>query len=132
MKVTGSTIQSGGLFWTDNGHALVALHDREGRGFNCGDLDLTGYPAHCYVPTFIPLTRCIGLFINHMCRECFIEPQQLPTGTLIAIAAASDLPNERAFVAFFRKANSIVFDYSRKSIISKFKAILSTLSIALN
>jgi hypothetical protein len=67
-----------------------------------------------------------------MCRECFIEPQQLPTGTLIAIAAASDLPNARDFVAFFRNANSMDFDNSRKSIISKFKAILSTQSIAPN
>ncbi|WP_161492445.1 hypothetical protein [Brucella pituitosa] len=99
---------------------------------DCGDLDLTNYPAHRYVPTFIPVAGRFGLFINHMGRECFIEPEELPTRTLIAIAAASDLPNESDFVAFFRNANCMDFNNSRKSIVSKFKAILSAQSIAPN
>ncbi len=104
----------------------------EDRECNCSDLDLTGYPAHGYVPTFISSTRCFGLFINHMGRECFVEPEELPTGSLIAIAASSDLPDESDFVAFFRNANCMDFDNSRISIVSKFKAILSAQSIAPN
>lgn len=104
----------------------------EDRPCDCGDLDLASYPAHRFVTTRIPSTGCLGLFVNHMGRECFIEPEQLPADTLIAIAAASDLPNAGDCVALSGVSDSMNLNNSREAVISNFKAFLRSDCIAPN
>lgn len=90
---------------------------------DCGGLDLAAYGAHHFVPTRIPSTGRFGFFVDHMGRECFIEPEQLPPLTLAAIAAAADLPDAHDAVAVLRNPDSMDFDNARISIISKLKAL---------
>ena len=104
----------------------------EERPCDCGDLNLAGYPAHCYVTAFIPSAGRFGLFVNHMGGECFIEPEQLPTDTLIAIAAASDLPNAGDCIAVPGVPDSVNLNNSREAVIAHFKALLCADCIAPN
>ncbi|GLU25543.1 hypothetical protein [Brucella sp. NBRC 12950] len=99
---------------------------------DCGDLDFASYPAHRFVTACIPSAGCFGLFVNHMGRECFIEPEQLPTDTLIAIAAASDLPNAGYCIALSSVSDSVNLNNSREVVISNFKAFLRSDCIAPN
>jgi len=90
---------------------------------DCGGLDLAAYDAHHFVATCIPSTGRFGFFVDHMGRECFVEPEQLPPLTLATIAAAADLPDAHDVVAVLRNPDSMDFDNARISIISKLKAL---------
>ncbi|EUB95874.1 hypothetical protein PMI07_002362 [Rhizobium sp. CF080] len=97
-----------------------ALH--EGNLCDCGGLDLALYELHDFVPTRIPATGRFGFFVNHMGRECFVEPEHLPPLTLAAIAAASDLPDTHNTVAVLRCTDCMDLDYAREAVVSKLKA----------
>lgn len=90
---------------------------------DCEPLDLAAYGPHSFVPTRIPSTGRFGIFLNHMGRERFIETEQLPSLTLAAIAAASDLPDAHDAIAILSDPNSVDFDNARITVISKLKAI---------
>jgi hypothetical protein len=95
----------------------------EGGECDCGELDLTAYAPHSFVPTFIAVTGRFGFFVDHMGADCFVEPEQLPAGTLIAIAAAANLPDAHDFVAFCGISDGVDFDNTRPSIVAQLKAL---------
>lgn len=97
---------------------------------DCGNLDLAVYAAHRFVPTLIAVTGRFGFFVGEMGRECFVEPEQLPTTTLVAIASAADLIDAHDIVVFGGDANGMNFDDARPSIITKLKAFARAQSIA--
>lgn len=90
---------------------------------DCGGLDLAIYEAEDFRPTLIPSTGRFGFFVDHSGGECFIEEHSLPTGTLIAIAAAAHLIDAHAIVAGGQDANSMDLNYSKEAVIAKLKAL---------
>jgi hypothetical protein len=65
-----------------------------------------------------------------MGRECFIEPEQLPSCTLAAIAAASDLPDAHNAIALLRGSDGVNLDDAREAIIAKLKSLATPKSLA--
>ena len=100
------------------------IHDD--KNCTCGNLDLTKYPAHRYIPTLIASAGRFGFFIDHMGGECFIEPEELPPHTLAAIAAASNLPDASDAIAILGNPNSVNLDNAREAVITKFNTLLAT------
>lgn len=90
---------------------------------DCVGLDLATDKPDRFVPTYISSTGRFGFFINHMGRECFVEPEQLPTLTLAAIASATNLPDTHDAVAVLRGSNDMDFDDARKSIVVELQTL---------
>ena len=99
-----------------------AIYDG-GNHCDCGELDLASYESHCFVPTFIAATGCFGFFVDHMGRECFVEPEQLPTDTLAALASAANLPSAHNIVAILGGSDRMNLDDARKAVISEFQSL---------
>ncbi|KKC39820.1 hypothetical protein WH87_06785 [Devosia epidermidihirudinis] len=88
-----------------------------------GVLNLSDYPVHSFVASFVALTRRFGFFIGDVGSECFVEPEQLPSSWLIAYASAANLPCAHDLVARGRHPDSMDFNYARKTIIDQLKAL---------
>ena len=93
---------------------------------DCGGLKLADYAPERFRPTLIPSTGRFGFFVSHGRGEGFIEPHQLPTDTLIRIAAAANLPNAHGEIAGGCLANGVDFDDAREAIIAQFKALAAS------
>jgi hypothetical protein len=83
---------------------------------------LAAYPLHNWVTAFVPATGRFGFLIGNVGRECFIEPEELPAGSLAAIAAAANLPDAHNFVAVLGRSDSMDFDNAREAVISQLQA----------
>ncbi|MGO7873489.1 hypothetical protein AB9E15_29975 [Rhizobium leguminosarum] len=97
-----------------------SFHDCE--ECDCGGLDLASYVGHSFVASFIASTGRFGFFVDHMGRECFVEPHELPALTLAAIASTSNLPDAHDAIAVLRGANGMNLDDAREAVVAKFKA----------
>ena len=95
----------------------------EDKACDCGPLELAAYGPHSFVATRIASTGRFGFFLNHMGRERFIEPEQLPTLTLAAIAAASNLIDAHDAISVLRHTDSVDFHDARITIIAKLKTL---------
>jgi hypothetical protein len=89
---------------------------------DCGGLDLASYESHMFVPAFIPSTGRFGFFVDHMGRDCFIEPHQLPTATLAAVASSCGLENPHNGISVLSDTDCVDFDSAKESIIAQLKA----------
>ncbi len=94
-----------------------------GEECDCGGLDLTTYEHHCFMIAFIPSTGRFGFFIDHTGGECFVDPELLPTGTLIAIAAAANLPHTHDRRSDGSCADRMDLDVARPAVISQLKTL---------
>lgn len=81
------------------------------------------YPLELFRIAHIPVTGRFGFFIDLDGREGFVEAERLPTGTLIAITAAADLPNVHALVAGVVDTNGVNLHDAREAVIAQLKAL---------
>lgn len=99
---------------------------------DCGDLDLAVYDGHSFIPALIPSTGRFGFFVNHMGRECFIEPEYLPSSTLAAIASAANLPDAHNIVSLLSSPNGMNLDNTRETVITQLQALAVSQGVASN
>jgi hypothetical protein len=91
---------------------------------DCGGLNLIGDCLHDGIAAFVPGAGSVRILVNHMGRQGFIKPHQLPTVALAAIAAASDLEHAHDGIAILGYSNGMNLHDARIAVIAKLKALL--------
>lgn len=108
-------------------HAVIHPSDcsiHEHAECDCGGLDLASYSPEAFVPTLVSSAGRVGFFLGEDSTACFIEPEQLPPGTLAAIAAAANLPDAHRIIASAGDPDSVDFHDAREAIVAQLKAHL--------
>ena len=90
---------------------------------DCGGLNLADDCLDGPVAAFVTSSGGIRLQVNHMGREGFIEPHELPTNALTTLTSALSLPNAHDIVVLLGDTHSVNFDDTRVALISQFKAL---------
>lgn len=90
---------------------------------DCGGLNLADDRLHGSVATFVASSGGIRVQVNHLGREGFIEPHELPTNSLTTLTSALSLPNAHDIVVLPGDTHSVNFDDTRVALISQFKAL---------
>lgn len=102
--------------WSD-----CLAHD--GKACDCGGLKLADYAPERFSVTDIALPGRLGFFVHLDGRSGFIEAHSLPTETLIAIAAASNLPDGHGEVSSGCFTHGVDLNDPREAVIAQLKAI---------
>lgn len=95
---------------------------------DCGGLKLRDYAPERFRAALIPSTGRFGFFVDNDRGEGFVETHQLPTDTLIAIAAAANLPDAHSEIAGGRFSDSVDLNDPREAVIAQFKALAAAQS----
>ena len=96
---------------------------------DCRGLDLSIDNFKGFIPALVSKTGCMGLLINQMGRESFIEVEQLEPSAFPANGATAHLPYSHSVATFIFDPDSVDFDNARKAIVSEFKALLLSNSL---
>jgi hypothetical protein len=109
--------------WSD-----CAIHnDDSGKiaACNCGRLELRRDDLHIPITAFVTASGGIRLLVNHMGREGFIEPHQLPSNAFSAYATAANLPDAHDRIVIIGKPDGMDLDDARVAVISQLQALAS-------
>ncbi|WP_156331020.1 hypothetical protein [Blastochloris viridis] len=106
--------------WSD-----CALH-AAGFACDCGGLQLADYAPERFRVADISIPGRVGFFVDLGSREGFVEAHCLPTDTLVAIAAATNLPDAHGEVASSRFPNGVNLNNPRKAVVAQLKALTAS------